>query len=93
MVLEIGKEQVVLNVCSEINEWMDALFVVNKENANEAKEILDDAFYAWFKLDDDDESLDEPYGDFLERALRTFGINYTVYYSKEEPYTPLPYAK
>lgn len=64
-----------IQVFSSTNEWIDCIFLVDKDDAKQAAEVLDEAMNRWF---DDDSQI--PYGDYLEREMDARGIEYEVYF-------------
>lgn len=68
-------EEVPIQVFSSTNEWIDCIFLVDKDDAKQAAEVLDEAMNRWF---DDDSQI--PYGDYLEREMDARGIEYEVYF-------------
>ena len=79
MVLAV--RDVVLNVYSDMNPHMDALFVVNEQWADQALNVLDRAFDAWFE---DEMAEAWCWGEWLEFAMKEARIPYEVYYKEEE---------
>ena len=67
----------VIRISSEINEWMNCIFLVDKKNEIEAKEVLDKA---WDDFWEEKEAWDWCYGDFLEERMKDSNIPYSVYY-------------
>ena len=66
-----------IRVASAMNTWMDCVFIVKPTEVEEAKEILEIAWNAFWKQSN------EPYGEFLENALYEAGIEYEVFYTNE----------
>lgn len=67
-------DQVIIRVRSCMNEWMDCIFVVSQEDAENAKEVLRKAWDEWWE-----DCVDEPYGEYLSKALNAYGISFDVY--------------
>lgn len=72
--VSIMENKVPVHVFSTINEWMDYVFIVDKENAEKAAEILDTAFSDWFNT-----GTSEAYGDWLCEALTNAGIEHEMF--------------
>lgn len=68
---------VAIRVYSAMNDWMDCVFVVNEDDVEEAKEILEMTWNAFWKQNN------EPYGEMLEDAMYEAGIEYEVFYTNE----------
>ncbi|MBQ8133558.1 MAG: hypothetical protein IJ711_00080 [Lachnospiraceae bacterium] len=76
--VSIMENQTPIHVFSTTNEWIDCVFIVKSENAEKAREILENAFDAWFETD-----TSEPYGDWLCRAMNVANLDYDVFYNEE----------
>lgn len=68
-----------IRVSSELNEWMSCMFVVNADDIDEAKEVLQKAWNDYWEEDDG-----WCFGDFLETRMDSAGILFTSYYDSEE---------
>ena len=71
----------VLNVYSEINEWIDYIFLLSsKDEYERAAEIVQKAYDDWFKLDIVDDSVQcVPIAEYIYEQLREEGIMATLY--------------
>lgn len=74
----IVREDVCIEVCSELNDWMDCVFLVSKADKKKAVEILNNA---WDDFLDDEDAC---YGEFLEQRMADAGIAYEVFYTANE---------
>lgn len=63
-----------IRVCSELNDWIDCIFIVDKMDAGKAVGILKQAFDDFWNQSDD------CYGDWLEGHLEESGIQYEAFY-------------
>lgn len=70
-----------IQVFSSLNEWIDCVFLVNKEDKERAVKILNEKFDEWW---DNEEIQQEPYGEWLSRALYEADIYFEVYYKGGE---------
>lgn len=62
------------------NPWMDAIFLVDPKNVDEANKLANSAMDSWW---DDDEGLG--YGDAIELALKDAGIDFkSVYHDSDD---------
>lgn len=68
-----------IRVCSCTNEWMDAVFIVSKDNEEKAKEVLRRAWESFWEDGDG-----WCYGDYLEDKLVNAGIAFDSYYADSE---------
>lgn len=68
-----------IRVQSSMNEWMDCIFLVSKEEKEKAIEVLKKA---WDSFWEDD--VDACYGEYLEAALRGAGIAFDSYYAEDK---------
>lgn len=68
-----------IRVCSCTNEWIDAVFIVSKDDEEKAKEVLQ---RAWESFWEDGEGW--CYGDYLEDKLVNAGIAFDSYYAESE---------
>lgn len=66
----------IIRVRSSVNGWIDAVFLVNKEDEEKAKAVLEEA-WDWFLEDEEGWG----YGDCLEVKLVAAGITFEAYYS------------
>ena len=74
-------EKTVINVYSEINDWMDCLVTVKTEDAPVATGVLEKA---WTSYWEDPEAEDQCYGDWLDWALQQAGIEHEMYYKPSD---------
>ena len=80
--VEILKDSVI-RVQSSMNEWMDCVFVVNKDDEEKAREVLEKA---WDSFWEDGDSFWEDgdswcYGNYLEAKMVEAGIAFDAYYA------------
>lgn len=68
----------VIRVSSVLNEWMDCVFVVRKDDEEKAIEVLKKAWDDFWK---DNEGW--CYGDYLEERLAEANIEFDSYYAKD----------
>ena len=80
-ITHIEGSKVAVNVYSELNEWMDATFLVDAKDAHRAAELLKKSLEDWF---DNPEAECECYGDWLEAAMDEAGIKYEVTYAESD---------
>ena len=74
----------VLNIYSEANPWIDYIFLLNsKEEYDKAAEIVQKAYDDWFGLLDDGVH-DIPIAEYIHEQLKEAGINATLYCIEEE---------
>ena len=71
----------IIQVFSTLNEWIDCIFLVNKADKEKATKLLIDKFDEWCEKE---EAQDEPYGEWLSRALYEADIYFEVYYKGGE---------
>lgn len=76
--VEISKDGVI-RVQSSTNEWMDAIYLVNKEDVDKAKEVLQKAWDDYWEDGDG-----WCYGNFMESRLIEAGIAFDAYYADTE---------
>ena len=69
-----------IRVSSVLNEWMDCVFLVRKDDEEKAIEVLKKAWDDFWK---DDEG--GCYGDYLEDRLAFANIEFDSYYAKDAP--------
>lgn len=69
----------VIRVQSELNDWMDCIFLVNEEEKEKAMGVLQKAFDSFWEDGDD-----WCYGDYLETKMVEAGISFDVYYAESE---------
>lgn len=72
-------ENVCIRISSELNEWMDCIFIVGKEDAAKAETVLREAWDSYWEDGDD-----WCYGTYLEDKLIKAGIAFSAYYSDTE---------
>jgi hypothetical protein len=70
-----------INIYSETNTWMDATFTVDVKDEARAREVLNKAWEAYWE---DEDAENECYGDWLENAMQTAGIEYEVTYADDD---------
>ena len=68
------REEACIQVASLVNEDMDCIFFVQREEKEQALRVLQKAW------DDFWDQQCEPFGDFLTSAMKEAGIAYEVYY-------------
>ena len=68
----------VIRVSSVLNEWMDCVFVLRKDDEEKAVEVLKKAWDDFWK---DDEGW--CYGDYLEERLASANIEFDSYYAND----------
>ena len=74
------KENICINVYSELNEWIDFCITVNDlYNLQAAKEIIDKAYDEWFNND-----ICEPIADYICRSLEDKKIEFEIYFKEEQ---------
>lgn len=73
--VEILKDSVI-RVQSSMNEWMDCVFVVSKEDEEKAHEVLSKAWDSFLKDGDG-----WCYGNYLEAKMVEAGIVFDAYYA------------
>ena len=69
--VEVLKESVI-RVQSQLNDWMDCVFVVSKDDEEKAKEVLEKAWDSFWEDGD---------GNYLEDKLVNAGIAFDAYYA------------
>ena len=72
--VSIMENKIPIHVFSTMNEWMDFVFIVSKEDARNAAEVLDTSFGSWF----DSDSF-EACGDWLCQSLDAAEIEYEMF--------------
>lgn len=74
----------VLNIYSEANPWIDYIFLLNSEEEyDKAAEIVQKAYDDWFDLLDDGVH-DIPIAEYIHEQLKEASINATLYCIEEE---------
>lgn len=76
--VEVLKDSII-RIQSSTNEWMDAIFLVKKEEEEKAKEVLQKAWDDFWE-----EGEGWCYGNFLEARLVEAGIAFDAYYADTE---------
>lgn len=76
--VEVLKDSVI-RVQSSTNEWMDAVYLVSKDDEEKAKEVLQKAWDVFWE-----EGEGWCYGNFLEARLIEAGIAFDAYYADTE---------
>lgn len=75
--VQVRNEKSCIEVCSEMNEWIDCIFLVNKKDEPEAVKVLDKAF------DDFWEQENVCYGDWLKEKMEEAGIEFEIFFGEE----------
>ena len=74
----------VLNIYSEANPWIDYIFLLNSEEEyDKAAEIVQKTYDDWFDLLDDGVH-DIPIAEYIHEQLKEAGINATLYCIEDE---------
>ena len=73
--VEVLKESVI-RVQSQLNDWMDCVFVVSKDDEEKAREVLEKAWDSFWEDGDG-----WCYGNYLEDKLVNAGIAFDAYYA------------
>ena len=82
MIKRLG--DLVLNIYSEANPWIDYIFLLNSEEEyDKAAEIVQKAYDDWFDLLDDGVH-DIPIAEYIHEQLKEASINATLYCIEEE---------
>ena len=76
--VEVLKESVI-RVQSQLNDWMDCVFIVSKDDEEKAREVLEKAWDSFWKDGDG-----WCYGNYLEDKLVNAGIAFDAYYADAE---------
>ena len=69
----------VIRVQSQLNDWMDCVFVVSKDDEEKAREVLEKAWDSFWEDGDG-----WCYGNYLEDKLVNAGIAFDAYYADAE---------
>lgn len=72
-------EDTCIRIRSEMNEWMDCIFIVSEEDAVRAEKVLQEAWDSYWE-DGDDWCC----GDYLEDKMIKAGIVFDSYYAESE---------
>lgn len=72
------RNDVCIEVCSEMNEWINCVFLVSSADAEKAKAVLEKAFDEFW------EQGDECYGDWLSGRMKEANIEFEVFYAGGE---------
>lgn len=72
-------EDTCIRIRSEMNEWMDCIFIVSEEDAVRAEKVLQEARDSYWE-DDDGWCC----GDYLEDKMIKAGIAFDSYYAESE---------
>ena len=67
-------------VVSDMNTWIDFCVLVDEEDFENAKQIVEKAYNDWWELPD---AQFEPLGDYVSRCLTVKGIVHEMYYKHE----------
>ena len=70
------RNQSCIEVCSDMNEWMDCIFLVDRKDQVRAVKVLSEAFDEYWES-----NTAECYGDWLESKMKRAGIGYEVFYA------------
>ena len=70
-----------INVYSDMNTWIDFCVLVDEEDFENAKLIIEKAYDDWWELPD---AQFEPLGDFIGGKLTENGINFEIYFKEEK---------
>ena len=68
-----------IRIRSEMNEWMDCIFIVSEEDAVRAEKVLQEAWDSYWEDSDG-----WCYGDYLEDKMIKAGIAFDSYYAESE---------
>ena len=68
-----------IRVYSEMNEWMDCIFIVSAEDAERAEKVLQEAWDSYWEDGDG-----WCYGNYLSDKMIKARISFDVYYRSEE---------
>ena len=77
------EERKCLNIYSDMNSWMDLVLLVNEEDFNKAKKVIEMAFDDFWN----DPKVEEEcwsYGDWIGWKLKKAGIKYNMYFRESE---------
>ena len=69
-----------INVCSNVNEWIDCMFIVDEPDVEKAKEIITQAYDEWWE----DDEICNTITDWICKALRENNIEFEVYFKENE---------
>lgn len=72
-------EDTCIRIRSEMNEWMDCIFIVSEEDAARAEKVLQEAWDSYWEDGDG-----WCYGNYLEDKMIKAGIAFDAYYSDAE---------
>ena len=72
-------EDTCIRIRSEMNEWMDCIFIVSEEDAVRAEKVLQEAWDSYWEDDDGWWC-----GDYLEDKMIKAGIAFDSYYAESE---------
>lgn len=76
---EVEAEDTCIRIRSEMNEWMDCIFIVSEEDAARAEKVLQEAWDSYWEDGDG-----WCYGNYLEDKLIKAGIAFDSYYADSE---------
>ena len=68
-----------IRVYSEMNEWMECIFIVSAEDAERAEKVLQEAWDSYWE-----DGGGWCYGDYLSYKMIKAGISFDVYYADSE---------
>lgn len=74
----VRKDVCCIEVCSDMNEWMDCIFLVSKEDEKAARVVLEKAFDEFWDQEN------ECYGDWLESKMKEAGLSFEAFYTANE---------
>lgn len=72
-------EDTCIRIRSEMNEWMERIFIVSEEDAARAEKVLQEAWDSYWEDGDG-----WCYGNYLEDKLIKAGIAFDSYYADSE---------
>lgn len=74
--VQVRNEKSCIEVCSEMNEWIDCIFLVDKKDEQETVKVLEKAF------DDFWDQEDVCYGDWLKEKMEEAGIEFEMFFGE-----------
>ncbi len=69
--------QSVIRLYSPTNEWIDCIILVDAENEEKAKTIIENAYDEWWELS---RGIYDPYEDYIIEALENAEIAFDIYH-------------
>lgn len=73
----VREEKSCIEVYSEMNEWIECIFLVDKADEESAVRILEKAFDEFWEQED------VCYGDWLKEKMEEAGIEFEIFYAEE----------